>query len=294
MLKTAEQTVRYERIRRILLLILALNWGVAVAKILYGLVSHFNSMVADGFHSLSDGLSNVIGIIGITIASQPADKDHPYGHKKFETLFSFAITALLLLLCFNLLKEGVTHFNAPRTPRIDGMTAAVMLITLAVNIFVMTYERRQGEKLQSDILIADALHTRADIATSLSVIIASVVIRLGYPILDAVTTIIIALFIGYTALSIFKQGAGILVDSAAIDTKRLIAIVLSVPGAQSCHKVRTRGRADDIYIDLHVQVDPVMPIQKAHAISYQIEDAIKQKIPGVSDVVVHMEPLERP
>ncbi len=103
----------YSRIRRVLVLVLALNWAVALAKIIYGLLSRCESMTADGFHSLSDGTSNIVGLIGIHFACQPKDKDHPYGHKKYETLFSLGIAALLFFVCLNLLKEGVNRIFHP-------------------------------------------------------------------------------------------------------------------------------------------------------------------------------------
>lgn len=281
---------RFTRIKRILLWILLFNWGVSAAKIIYGLLTHFESMVADGLHSLSDGVSNIVGIVGITLAAQPADKEHPYGHKKYETLFSLAITALLLILSFSLLTEGISHLFTPSRSRIDLFTLLIMLCTMGINIFVTRYELRYGREFKSDILIADALHTRADIFTSLSVIIAAIMIPLGFPIIDPIATIIISLFIGRAAINIFRQGAEILVDSAAIDNKKIKNVVLSVAGVISCHKIRTRGRKDDIYVDLHVQVQPSMSIAEAHQISYKIEEAMKQGIPGVSDVVVHLEP----
>lgn len=289
-----KQNNRFREIRRILVYILILNWGVAAAKIVYGIITHLNSMTADGLHSLSDGVSNIIGIIGITIASYPADKDHPYGHKKFETLFSLAISALLLLISGNLCVEGIRHLAAPEIPRITLTSFIIMLLTTAVNISVMTYEYRKGIRLKSDILVADSLHTKADIATSLSVIIALIAIKAGYPTVDAFVTLLISLFIAYSALLIFRQGAKILCDTAAVvDNDKISKVVLSVTGVKSCHKIRTRGREDDIYVDLHVQVHPHMHMNEAHRISHQIEQALKKEINGIVDVVVHMEPLER-
>lgn len=289
-----EQNNRFREIRRILIYILALNWGVAAAKILYGIITHLNSMTADGLHSLSDGVSNIIGIIGITIASYPADKDHPYGHKKFETLFSLAIAALLLLVSGNLCFEGIRHLASPEIPRVDILSFIIMLLTTAVNIFVMAYEYRQGTRLKSDILIADSLHTKADIATSVSVIAALIAIKAGFPTIDAFVTLIISLFIAYSALLIFRQGAKILCDTAAVvDNDQITKVVLAVAGVQSCHKIRTRGREDDIYVDLHVQVHPHMHMSEAHRISHQIEQSLKKEISGIVDVVVHMEPLEQ-
>ena len=104
-------TDRFREIKRILLQILLLNWAVAGAKIGYGLMTNFTSMTADGFHSLSDGGSNILGLIGITIACWPADNDHPYGHRKYETLFSLGIAAVLFYLCFNLISEGIRHMR---------------------------------------------------------------------------------------------------------------------------------------------------------------------------------------
>ncbi len=284
----------YSRIRKILVLILVFNWGVAIAKILYGLFSRCESMTADGFHSLSDGTSNIIGIIGVNLACQPTDKDHPYGHKKYETLFSLAIAAVLFFLAFNLAKEGIKHLHHPLTPQVDLRSFLVMIITLAINFWVMNYEMKKGRTLKSDILISDALHTKADIFTSLSVIVSLVLIKLGFPIVDPIVTIMISLFIAHAGYDIVKESSAVLCDTAAIlDDKKIINIVMGIKGVRTCHKIRSRGRPDDIYLDLHVQVDPDMHIDNAHKISEEIEGAIKRGIPEVTDVIVHMEPKEK-
>lgn len=289
-----EAQEHYKYIRRILIIILALNWVVALAKIFYGLFSHCESMTADGFHSLSDGASNIIGLIGIHFAYQPKDSDHPYGHKKYETFFSLGIALLLFLVSFNLLKEGIGHLYQPVLPQVDSRSFIVMIATLAVNIWVMNYERKKGKVLQSDILVSDSMHTKADILTSLSVIIALIAIKLGYPILDPIVTIIICLFIFHAGYVILRQGSAVLCDTAAIlDIKKIQDIVLGIKGVKTCHKIRTRGRPDDIHVDLHVQVSPDMHVDNAHKISYAIEEAIKKGIPEVTDVVVHIEPKEK-
>jgi cation diffusion facilitator family transporter len=281
----------YGKIRRVLLAILALNWAVALAKIIYGLLTRCQSISADGFHSLSDGASNIIGIIGIHFACQPQDKDHPYGHKKYETLFSLAIALLLFLVCAGLIHQSIERLNNPVQPQIDTTSFIIMLITLGINFWVMRYERGVGRKMNSDILVSDAMHTRADIFTSLSVIIALVVIKAGYPILDPIATIMIALFIAYSAFNIVRESSHVLCDTAMLDEAKITAIVMGVKGVKSCHKIRTRGRPDDIHIDLHVQVNGSMHLDNAHKISYTLEETIKSEIPGVTDVIVHMEPL---
>jgi cation diffusion facilitator family transporter len=251
-------------------------------------------MTADGFHSLSDGTSNIIGLIGIRLAYQPKDKDHPYGHKKYETFFSLGISLLLFIICFHILKGGLNRLYNPVTPQIDIKSFAVMIVTLCINFLVMNYEYKKGRLLQSDILVSDSMHTKADIFTSLSVIIALIVIKLGYPIIDPIVTIIIALFIARAGFAIARQSSRILCDTAVIlEDKKIVDIVRSIKGVKTCHKIRSRGRPDDIHVDLHVQVNPDMHVDRAHKISYDIEEEIKKNIPEVTDVVVHIEPKER-
>jgi cation diffusion facilitator family transporter len=284
---------RYLKIRRVLIYVLFLNWVVAAAKLFCGWLIHSASMTADGFHSFSDGSSNIIGLIGIWIASRPIDESHPYGHKKFETLSSVGISILLFLVCFNVVREGILRFLHPVVPLVNVSSFLVMGITLAINIAVMIYENRRGIVLKSDILISDALHTRADILTSSSVIVTLIGIKLGYPILDPVASLVISGFIAYAAVDILKESSRVLSDGVAIPIEEIKRVVLSIRGVEECHQIRSRGRGDDIHIDLHVLVDPEMDVHRAHHLSYAIENKIKRDFHGVTDVVVHMEPLEK-
>jgi cation diffusion facilitator family transporter len=284
---------RYLKIRWVLIYVLFLNWGVASAKLFYGWLTLSASMTADGFHSFSDGSSNIIGLIGIWIASRPIDETHPYGHKKYETLTSIGISILLFLVCFNVVREGVLRFLHPIIPQVSAGSFLIMGTTLAINILVMIYEKRMGVALKSDILISDALHTRADILTSFSVVVTLIGIKFGYPILDPIASLVIAGFIGYAAVNILKESSRVLSDGIAIPTQEIERIVLSIRGVQECHQVRSRGRGDDIHIDLHVLVDPEMDVHRAHHLSYAIENKIKRDFRGVTDVVVHIEPKEK-
>ena len=283
---------RFQKIRRILIDILFLNWGVAAAKLIYGWLTHSASMTADGFHSFSDGSSNIIGLLGIWIASRPIDESHPYGHKKYETLTSVGISALLFIVCINVVRQGILRFLQPVVPEVTFMSFLVMGVTLAINVAVMVYETRMGRALKSDILISDALHTRADILTSSSVIVSLIGIKLGYSILDPIASLVIAIFIGYAGVEILKESSRVLSDGVAIRIDEIEKVVLSIKGVKECHHIRSRGRPDDIHIDLHVLVDPDMHVHKAHHLSYAIENKIKRDFQGVTDVVVHMEPME--
>ncbi len=281
------------KVRNTLIFVLALNWLVAIAKLIFGYIIESNSMVADGFHSFSDGSSNIIGLVGIWVASKPKDDRHLYGHKKYETFTTVGIAMLLILVCFNILRNSIVRFYNPVVPGVNIYSFMVMFITLSINIMVANYEYRRGKAINSDILISDSMHTGADIFTSLSVIIALIAVKLGYPIIDTISSVIIALFIAYVAFKILRESSKVLCDTAVIDRKKIERVVRNISNVMECHQIRTRGRKDDIHIDLHVLVREDMHIDRAHDVSHKIEEQIKKEFSGVTDVVVHLEPVKR-
>ena len=281
---------RYQKIFYVLGAILVLNWLVALAKVIYGWMSHSGSMFADGIHSFADGASNIIGMVGISVASQPPDEHHPYGHKKYETFAALAIAALLIVISVFLVKDAFQMFYQPHTPEVTGISFAVMLITMAVNWAVMVYEKNKGRELQSDVLVCDALHTQSDILTSVSVLVSLIAVKLGFPMMDAITTLFIAGFIGWAAFGIVKESSDVLCDRVVVDESQIRDLVLSVPKIRACHEIRTRGRRDDVHVDLHILVANEMPIAEAHDLASHIEEIIKKHIEGVTDVIVHIEP----
>lgn len=281
---------RYLKIRKVLIITLVLNWSVSLAKLVYGVLMNTISMTADGFHSLSDGASNVICLIGIFIASRPRDAEHPYGHKKYETFTSLAIAVLLFFISFNLLKEVIVRFAKPTLPNITALSFIVMSVTLLVNIFVMVYEYKKGKALKSDILVVDSMHTRTDIYASLSVIAAFIAIKLGFPVFDLVAGVFIAVLIAICGAQIVRESSYVLCDGSAVDSHKIAELVKNIKGVKHCHKIRTRGRVDDVHIDLHVSVDNDMHVDKAHILSHHIQDEVRRQVPGVTDVIVHIEP----
>lgn len=283
---------KYVQIRNILIWVLVLNWGVALAKIIYGKATHSLSMFADGFHSLSDGSSNIIGLIGIAAAARPRDTGHPYGHRKYETLASMAIAIALFYIAFKLITASMHKLvhQGPVAPEANLISFLVMGITLAVNIGVMRYEIKRGRELHSDFLMADALHTGSDIFSSISVIISLICIRLGFPIVDTVAGFIIALLICYIGADILKHSSRVLTDYAVIEVQHICDALSDMKEIAGCHRIRTRGRSDDIHVDLHVTVDKDMSVGKAHELSTAIEKRIRERFPGVTDVIVHIEP----
>lgn len=284
---------KYREVMKILAQILVLNIGVSLAKIIYGFISNTASMIADGFHSFSDGASNVVGIIGIWISSKPADESHPYGHHKVETLSTIAISFLLFFVAIKIAIDAYGRIINPISPNISALNFIIMVITILVNIFVVTYEKAKGKKLKSTILISDAKHTKSDIYTSLSVIVGLVSVKMGFGIVDPIVSFLISIMIAKAGLEILRDAVDVLIDASMLDANTICDIVLKFKEVEYCHKVRSRGKEDHIMLDLHVGIDKDKTIEEAHSIAHKIEDQIIKEIDGVYEVIVHVEPYER-
>lgn len=288
---TSERTTK---ITRVLWVILFLNLAVAAAKLVWGVISGSVAMQADGFHSLFDGTSNVVGLIGMYLARRPADRDHPYGHNKFETYASAAIGAMLALAAYNVGSSAIGGLLADNVtpPRVDAISFAVMLGTLGVNLAITTWERAVGRKLGSEVLVADASHTGSDVLVSLGVIVGLVAVRMGYPMADPLIAIGVSLAIAMTAWRVLKQAGTTLADTARIDPSDVCQAVLEVDGVLGCHHVRTRGSAAQVYMDLHVQVGSELSVARGHEIAERVERVICDVYPEVTDVLAHLEPFD--
>jgi cation diffusion facilitator family transporter len=279
-------------IRWVLWVTLGLNVAVAVAKIAYGHATHVLSIRADGFHSLTDSSNNLVGLVGVWLASRPADSGHPYGHHKFEVLAAGLVGLSLLGMAFDVAKGGILRLMGTLgpPPNIDAGAFLVLLGTLAVNVGVARWEGRRGEELASPMLSSDATHTSSDVLVTIGVLVTVALVRLGYPTVDVVAAIAVAGFIAWAGIGVLRKNLAYLADSATLDPERIVAVARTVPGVASAHKVRTRGMPGSIYVDLHIQVAPHLTVVHAHRVTHWVIDAIKAGFPGVRDVLVHTEP----
>lgn len=290
-LSQAPVSERMRSVRRVLWAILFLNLAVAAAKYIYGTMSQSASMQADGIHSMFDSAGNVVGLVGIAIASRPADEDHPYGHAKFETYASLVIGVLLLLAAFEVGSSAVGKLMAQNySAEVTPLSFIVMAGTLAVNLGVTFYERRKGKLLKSEILMADASHTFSDALVSIGVIIGLVFVALGFPIADPIMALVVTVAILATAYDVFRHALATLSDHARIPEEDLKVVIQAIPGVRDAHRIRTRGTEGEVYTDLHVLVAPDMTITAAHALGDEVERVVKEQFPNVVDVLVHIEP----
>lgn len=285
---------RSAAVSRVLGRVLVLNLLVGSAKIVFGYSSGAISILSDGFHSLSDSAANLFGIFAARASGRPPDEDHPYGHRKFETVAASAVALLLVVVVLEVLRNAFNNLTG-RSAKMEASVAGfgVMAATIAVNIFVIVYESREAKRLASELLQADATQTRGDVWTSLTVIAALAGAKLGWPILDPLAAIVVAGFIGHAAYQIGRTTTRILSDRAVISETAIEQVVMSVPGVIGCHQIRTRGSADHVFLDLHVWLPPAMTLNEAHDLSHVVKDLIMARFPQIADAIIHIEPPPR-
>lgn len=275
---------------QVLLITLLFNLVVCIAKLFYGVKTKSLSLEADGFHSLLDSSSNIVGLIGAYLASRPPDEGHPYGHRKIEALTSLSISFLLFLTCYEIVSHVMGRFKNPVVPDVDVVSFAIMGVTMVANFLVSRYEKREGTRLRSDILLADALHTRSDILVSVSVILSFVAVLFRIPILDGIIASGIVVFIFTIAFRILSGSVNVLLDARTIDPALVEEVVKKIPGIVRCHKIRSRGTQSGIFVDLHIHVDPGMTTEVSHKLTHDVIRTIKGHFPEVLDVLIHTEP----
>jgi cation diffusion facilitator family transporter len=283
---------RLVAVRRVLLLLLAANLAVVAVKLGIGLLSGSLALIGDGLHSTIDALNNVLALLVVGLAAKAPDEDHPYGHGKFETLGALAIVGFMSITCFELIRDSVQRLLDMRgSPLLSDGQLAMLVATLAVNIVVAGYETRRGLMLQSDLLLADAAHTRADVFITIGVLVSMLLARLGYWWADPVLALIIAAFIVRIAYHILQRAIPVLVDERAIPDTTIRILVEGVDGVMSAYGIRSRGGSGSQarYAEVTIAVDRHANVADAHAIADMVEDRLKREL-RLHEVTVHVEP----
>jgi len=248
------------------------------------------SILSDGFHSLTDSASNVVALVGMRASGKPPDVDHPYGHRKYETLAAAGIFVFLLIVVMEVVRAAVHRFAGGGAPSVTTMSFGVMIATLIVNVGVVRYESAEGRRLNSELLHADAMHTKSDVFTSCAVLVSLVAVRLGYPMVDPLGGVIVAGFIAHTGWEIARQTSRVLSDRVVIAEDSIRSIVMAAPGVVGCHQIRTRGSEDHTFLDLHVWYPSDMSLFEAHRLSHVVKDRLMQAFPQIADAIIHIEP----
>lgn len=286
---------RHRAVQRVFWITLALNLLVAGAKGAYSLVSGSVTLGADAFHSLLDGAANVLALIGMHFSAVPADRGHPYGHRKFEILAALGIG---VLIAFGLLEVAGAAWHGlmgQRPPPDVGWPGYLIVAgAMVVNFMVARYEGRKGRELESPLLSADARHTKSDLYALGAVLLSFLGAWAGLWWVDGVCGLVLIVMVGHVAWSVFRENVPSLLDAAVLDPMRVRAIGAAIDGVESIHGVRSRGPKWAVELDLHMQVAGDMKVEDAHRIAHRVEDDLRARLPELSDVVVHIEPSPRP
>ena len=281
---------RTRQIRRVLVATFIANVAVVVAKVVAGLAANSLSVLADATHSSVDAWNNVMALALASVAAKGPDEEHPYGHAKFETLGALAIVAFLSITVYELTGSAFARlFGSGETAIATPFVAGVMLLSAIVSYFVARYEENCGRRYQSEILLADAAHTKSDVFASLGVLVGIGLVALGYPRADAVFTLLVAVVIARAGWRILKHTIPILVDQRAVAEATIRDITVATPGVINCFSVRSRGRAGDIFAELTITVRPTLNVEEAHLIADAVEHRVATAV-GAREVVVHVEP----
>lgn len=281
---------RAAAIQRVFLGLLIANLAVLGAKIVVGLRAGSLAVLGDAIHSSVDALNNLLFIALVRFAGRAPDADHPYGHGKFEVLGAVGILVFLSVACFELLKGAVGGLVSPAAPpRLADSDFGLLALTLAANIWVAWYEDRRGRQLGSDLLIADAAHTRADIIITCGVIGGSLMARRGIRLVDPAVAIVITLLIVRIGWQILRRALPALVDEVARAPDAIRRVAEAVDGVRSAYAIRSRGAAGITFAELTIGVAGELAVSRAHEIADAVENRLRNEL-ALDEVVVHIEP----
>ena len=285
---------RLQRSLRATFLGMVVNTVLAVGKMAAGFLGHSHALVADGVESLADIFSSVIVWRGMVIAAEPADEDHPYGHGKAEPLAAAMVATLLLLAALWIAVNSVREIPQPHsTP--EPWTLVVLLVVVVVKEALFRFVFREGTAIESGAVQGDAWHHRSDAITSLFAgvgIGVALVGGQGYEAADDVAALLAAFVIAWNGWRLLRPAFGELMDTAPdlAVVEEIRAIAAAVPEVRHVEKCLTRKMGWHLYVDMHVEVDPLMTVERAHAIAHAVKDRVRGKLPKVRDVLVHIEP----
>lgn len=280
----------YDKVRRVLLIVLFSNLILGLIKVLYGYNTQVLSITADGYDSLLDALTNIIGIGAVYISGKPSDAEHRYGHNKVETFASLLISATLFIVAYEIIMAAIERFFNHIIPNISMSTYTVLIITLLLTVLVSRYEKKMGNKYNSDLLITDSEHIKSDALATGIIILSLVFIQNGLTLLDPILSLGISLLIVRTGFNIMKTNLDILLDVNILDCNDIEKELYNIYGVQNVHNIRTRGTKSAVYVDMHLVVDDDISMNQANQISKSCKRTLFNKFPEIKEIIIELEP----
>jgi len=277
-------------VRRVLGGILVANIVVVIVKFMVGIRTNSLAVFGDALQSSVDSANNLFAIFVVRVAAKAPDEEHPYGHAKFETLGALLIALLLALSIFELVQGAISRLiTGTPVVNVSSTALALLVFTLVINIGVVWFETRAGRRLRSDLLLADALHTRTDVFITLGVLAGLALARSGLAWADPALAILVAVLVGRAGYQILRRSIPSLVDERAFDRSTIQREAEGVIGVISAYAIRSRHAGDHRFAELTISVDGGSDVASAHRIADQVEDRLRDNL-QLDEVTVHVEP----
>ena len=281
---------------RLSLLSIVCNTLLSLFKLLAGILAHSGAMVSDAVHSASDVLSSFIVIIGVKLASKAPDKEHPYGHERFECVAAIVLAVVLLVTGLFIGASAIDKLGGSGTGvEVPAPLAAVAaVVSILVKEALYWYTRHHAKRIDSGALMAEAWHHRSDALSSVGALIGIVGARMGHPLLDPVASLVICCFIAKAAFDIFRDAVSKMVDHACSDEmeQALRDCAASQPEVRGIDRIKTRVFANRIYADIEISCDGSLSLTEGHAVAERVHHAIEANFPKVKHIMVHVNPYE--
>lgn len=269
------------------------NAILSALKLLVGIFAHSGAMVSDAVHSASDVFSSIIVIIGVKISAKDSDRDHPYGHERFECVAAVVLAVILFITGLFIGRSALEKITSDSVSQIPGVLAlAAAVVSIATKEAMYWYTRGYAKKLDSGALMADAWHHRSDALSSVGALIGIAGARMGYPILDPIASLVICVFILKAAYDIFKDAMDKMVDHSCDEKmeQELLQCALEQSGVLGVDLIQTRIFGNKIYVDIEIQADGHITLLESHAIAEEVHAAIEARFDKVKHIMVHVNP----
>ena len=284
---------RYQDARFVTLVGSAIDLSLGVAKIIVGVIGSSQALIADGVHSLSDLATDVMVLVAMKHGGREADEEHPYGHGRIETLATVALGVALIAVGIGIAWDAVARMLSPDRLLHPGWLAlSVAVVSIISKEAIYQYTMRAADRLNSNLLRANAWHSRSDAISSIVVVIGVIGSMAGFDYLDAVAAVGVAIMVGKIGVDLAWHSSQELID-AAMDpeqVEKIRQVILSVDGVKTLHMLRTRRMGSDGLVDVHILVNSRISVSEAHLISDRVRLAITQQVPEVTDVTIHIDP----
>lgn len=287
------QQRRYHDVRKVTLIGSVLDFMLGVAKVAVGWLANSQALIADGIHSFSDLLTDFMVLYAAKHSHKEADEDHPYGHGRIETLATVSLGCVLILIAIGVAYDSVRRLNEPGILLdLASLSLMIAIISVASKEWIYRYTIAAARRLRSDMLMANAWHSRSDAFSSIVVVIGIAGTLFGYPYLDGIAAVVVAAMIARIGFDLVRSSTRELIDTA-LDAEKISAIrahIFAVKGVRSIHMLRSRKSAGDAFIDVHIQVDPRLSVSEGHQIGDAVRRRLMKEVDIVTDVTVHIDP----